>query len=36
MSGFTDPNALAERVKAIPGGDMLMMCWVSWAGKPRA
>ena len=27
MSGFTDPNALAERVKAIPGGDMLMMCY---------
>ena len=27
MSGFTDPNALSERVKAIPGGDMLMMCY---------
>jgi len=27
MSGFTDSNALSERVKAIPGGDMLMMCY---------
>lgn len=27
MSGFADSNALSERVKAIPGGDMLMMCY---------
>jgi heterodisulfide reductase subunit C len=27
MSDFTDPNTLSERVKAIPGGEMLMMCY---------
>jgi len=27
MSSHSDPNALSERVKAIPGGDMLMMCY---------
>ena len=27
MSAYTDPNALSERVKAIPGGEMLMMCY---------
>ena len=27
MSASFDPNALSERVKAIPGGDMLMMCY---------
>lgn len=27
MSTFDHANTLAERVKAIPGGDMLMMCY---------
>lgn len=27
MSGFTDPNVLSERVKTIPGGEMLLMCY---------
>lgn len=27
MSSYADSNALSERVKAIPGGEMLMMCY---------
>lgn len=27
MSGYSDPNTFSERVKAMPGAEMLMMCY---------